>query len=60
MKRKEVRKMMWKSTQITVLILTMILGLISVPVTACEDLVNEVIRQTVFDPTDNIYFRQTT
>lgn len=51
--------MMWKSTLITVLVLTMILGLMSVPATACEGLVNEVIRQTVFDPTDNILSRQT-
>jgi len=48
-----------KNTLLAVLILTMILGLSSVPVKACEGLIYEDIEHTIYDPTDDIHVRQT-
>ncbi len=48
-----------KSVPLAIVLLTMVLGLSSVPVRACEEPVHEDIQHTVYDPTDNIHFRQT-
>ncbi len=48
-----------KSAPLAIVLLTMVLGLSPVPVRACEEPVHEDIQHTVYDPTDDIHFRQT-
>ena len=48
-----------KSVLSVIVLLTIILGLSSVPVKACEGLIYEDIEHTVFDPTDDIHVTHT-
>ncbi len=48
-----------KNALSVIVLLTIILGLSSVPVKACEGLIYEDIEHTVFDPTDDIHVTHT-
>lgn len=48
-----------KSAPLAIVLLTMVLGISSVPVKACEGLIYEDIEHTVFDPTDDIHVTHT-
>ncbi len=48
-----------KSSPLVIVLLTMVLGISPVSVRACEEPVHEDIQHTVYDPTDDIHFRQT-
>ena len=48
-----------KIAPLVIVPLTMVLGISPVPVRACEEPVHEDIQDTVYDPTDDIHFRQT-